>query len=251
MIVREADGVVRVKLQRPDKGNALSSETVAGLADAVAAATRSHARLFVIEGEGRHFCTGFDLSNVAEEDDDRLLARFVRVELLLQAVHAAPFETLALAHGRTMGAGADLFCACNHRWVAGDASFAFPGAAFGIVLGTARLGDTVGARRARQWVESGATIDTAEALEAGLATRRIEPAEAEAGIAALASRCKRLDDDTTAGLQRALDRVRRPRGDAGAGEDLMQLVVSAARPGLRARIAAYRASLSANPSPRK
>jgi enoyl-CoA hydratase/carnithine racemase len=240
--ITQHDDVMHVVLQRADKGNALSAELVDELARAVDAACEANVRLFVLSGEGRHFCTGFDLSGLDAETDDSLLARFTRVELLLQALHAAPFTTLAIAHGRTVGAGADIFCACAERWTVGDTSFAFPGAAFGLVLGTARLADTVGATRTRAWIEGGIAIDDGAAFEAGLVTRRLAPEALDEELAQLAARSRRLDAPTQRGVHQAIDTARRPRGDPGDAHDLMRLVRSAARPGLRDRIAAYRAA---------
>ncbi|MBV7482719.1 enoyl-CoA hydratase/isomerase family protein [Bordetella sp. BOR01] len=238
------DGAVwTLTLCRPDKGNALSAELVQALGAAVGAASADGGvRLLILEGAGRHFCTGFDLSDLDRETDQTLLARFVDVELLLQALHAAPFMTLAIAHGRTMGAGADLFCACAERWVAGQASFAFPGAAFGLVLGTARLADRVGPAHASAWVEGGVPVDGAAALQAGLATRLLDEAGLDAARNELKARTQRLDPETGRAIHLAIGAVRRPRGDDGDAHDLARLVRSAARPGLRDRIAAYRAA---------
>ncbi len=44
--------------------------------------------------------------------------------------------TVALVHGHVFGAGADLFCACQHRFAASDATFRLPGTGFGLVQGT-------------------------------------------------------------------------------------------------------------------
>ncbi|MFD1712749.1 enoyl-CoA hydratase/isomerase family protein [Ottowia flava] len=243
-LVAARDGaVLHLQLNRADKGNALSSTLVTALTDAVDKASQdANLRLLVISGAGRHFCTGFDLSDLDNETDDSLLSRFTRVELLLQAVHAAPFTTLALAHGRTTGAGADLFAACTERWIVGDASFTFPGAAFGLVLGTARLATLVGAPSAASWLQGGAVVDGATALVSGLATRQIESSALVAEQAALTARVSRLDGATQRAIHAAIDATRRPRGEAGDAEDLARLVRSAARPGLRDRIAAYRAA---------
>ena len=239
--------VLHLQLNRPDKGNALSASLVNALGEAVqTAAQDSTLRLLMLSGAGRHFCTGFDLSNLESETDDSLLARFTRVELMLQAVHAAPFTTLALAKGRTMGAGADLFAACTERWIVDDASFAFPGAAFGLVLGTTRLATLVGANKAAAWIQSGAVIDSASALASGMATQRITADEALAQQAHLQARVSRLDEATQRAIHAGIAAARRPRGDAGDAEDLARLVRSAARPGVRDRIAAYRAAQRAN-----
>lgn len=240
-IERQQD-VWHLTLQRADKGNALSAQLVAALTDAVDAAGAANIRLLVISGAGKHFCTGFDLSNLDQENDDTLLARFVRVELLLQAIYAAPFTTLTLAKGRTMGAGADIFSACAERWIVGDAAFAFPGAAFGIVLGTARLADTVGPMQARQWIEGGTTIDSATAISSGLATQQIDASTLDAELGKLTERIGRLDGNTQRTVHDAIDSSRRRRSDAGDAQDLKRLVQSAARPGLCERIRAYRAA---------
>lgn len=236
-------GVLHLQLNRPDKGNALSASLVEALTAALeAAVSDSKLRLLVLSGAGRHFCTGFDLSDLDHETDDSLLARFTRVELLLQAVNAAPFATLALARGRTMGAGADLFAACTERWIVDDASFAFPGAGFGLVLGTTRLATLVGATRAAQWIEGGALIDAASACTSGLATRQMAADALDTESAALLSRVSRLELHTQRAIHAAIDASRRPHGDAGDAQDLARLVRSAARPGLRDRVAAYRAA---------
>lgn len=228
------DRVCSLTLNRPEAGNALSTDLVAALDAALDEGARRGTRLLVLRGEGRHFCTGFDLSRIDEEGDDSLLARFCRIELMLQKVHRAPFPTLAIAHGRCLGAGADLFAACTHRLAVPGAQFAFPGASgFGLVLGTRRLVQRVGAERARRWVETGAAIGFDEALASGLATGSHDEPSGAVDAA-------RGGDATPAGagnpfLQSALDAADPVHDHA----DLALLVRSAAVPGLKARIADY------------
>ena len=131
------DGALHLALDRPDKGNALSPALVASLRMRLEEALRDDAiHTVVFTGQGPHFCTGFDLSDLESIGDAQLLQRFVEVELLLDAVYRSPVRTIAIAHGRTWGAGADLFAACDIRLATPDAQFRFPGAGFGIVLGT-------------------------------------------------------------------------------------------------------------------
>jgi enoyl-CoA hydratase len=236
--VRRQDGCTHLVLQRPQRGNSLSAGLVRVLTQEVEACANDGTRLLVLEGAGSHFCTGFDLSALDEESDDSLLARFVHVELLLQLVHRASFATLALARGRAFGAGADLFAACEQRWIVGEAQFSFPGAAFGLVLGTARLARRVGTAQARQWVRSGEGFDAQAALQTGFASRLLQEDELKSALASLLSQANRLDDTTMSAVHAA------SLGSAEAEDavDLQRLVQSAARPGLRERIAAYRAA---------
>lgn len=239
VLVTHDDGITHIVLNRPDKGNALSAALVASIHTAVQQAHQEPTRLLVISGAGKHFCTGFDLSALEQETDDSLLARFTRVELMLQAIHTAPFPTLALAHGRTMGAGADIVCACSERWIVDDAQFAFPGAGFGLVLGTARLADTVGAWTTHRWIETGTSIATDEALGHGLVQRQVTRTTLPIELQARYTAARRLDSATHAAVHAATELSRRPRGSSGAATDLAALVASAAQAGLKERILAY------------
>ncbi|MFG1238768.1 enoyl-CoA hydratase/isomerase family protein [Xanthobacter autotrophicus DSM 597] len=233
------DAVCRIVLSRPEKGNALSGAAVRDLDRAFDAALTQGARLVVFEGAGRHFCTGFDLSDLDSESDGDLLLRFVTIEGFLRKVFDAPVVTVALGRGSVFGAGADLFAACDHRIAVETPRFAFPGSGFGLVLGTARLASRVGRDRARSILLRGEVIDSARALAIGLVTEQIAEEDIDAALADLVREAKRLDPQTVAAL-RGATKV----GDADA--ELADLCRSAARDGLKARIVAYRAHVLAS-----
>jgi enoyl-CoA hydratase/carnithine racemase len=238
VLASRADGVATLSLNRPERGNALGPELIEALDEAFERAVAHGARLLVLRGEGRHFCTGFDLTDLESLSDGDLLLRVVRIEALLQRIHAAPVTTLAVATGRTFGAGADLFAACDRRIAAAGASFAFPGPAFGLVLGTARLVGLVGRDRAREVLLSGREMTAEAAVMSGLATTVLPPEDIAPEIARAAAEAARLDPATVAALHR---RTTRAEDDA----DLAALVRSAARPGLKQRILDYRAQVAA------
>lgn len=235
-------GCVMLTLNRPTSGNALSASLVHSLNQALDRAEQQRPRLLVLRGAGRHFCTGFDLSDLHAETDDSLLARFTRVEMLLQRIHYAPFATLALAHGRTIGAGADLFCSCTDRWTVGESSFAFPGAIFGLVLGTRRLSQVVGPHQAQSWIETGGTIDAAQALRSALATAHVQTSDLDNAIERLLKQKSRLEDVTQQAIHQAATTLTKGSTEAVSADDLSRLVRSAARPGLKDRIDRYRSA---------
>ncbi|BDG73763.1 enoyl-CoA hydratase/isomerase family protein [Roseomonas fluvialis] len=235
----EAHGAVHtIRLARPDRGNALGPEMVAAIDTALDGAQAAGARLVVLCGEGRHFCTGFDLSDLDALDDGELALRAIRIEILLQRIHALPVSTLAVAGGRVFGAGADLFAVCDHRVALAGTTFAFPGPAFGLVLGTGRLAGLVGDGAARRLLLAGTTIEAKAALTMGLATRVVEPDGVAPAIDSARDAATRLDTPTVGAL---FGRTRRA-DDAG---DLAALARSVARPGLKDRILAYRAHVAA------
>jgi len=269
-----SDGIGWITLARPGRGNALSGDLVEALLGHLTRCVTDplmHTVAFV--GAGKHFCTGFDLEQLEQTTDAELLHRLIRIETLLDAVWRAPVRTVAIAQGRVLGAGADLWVACDQRVLAPEATLRFPGAGFGIVLGTRRLGLRVGAERALQWTSTGTSVDSTLAIQSGLATSVAatappspasgEAASSEAASSEAASGVARshaqaphgepytwrlaqlaplpsVDRATYAALKAA------SRGGDGFGastdsdHDLASLVRSAARPGLKARLLAYR-----------
>ncbi|MEI6759253.1 MAG: enoyl-CoA hydratase/isomerase family protein [Betaproteobacteria bacterium] len=224
-------GITTLTLQRPERGNALGPELVEGLIHAAEAAMADPAvHTLVLRGAGRHFCTGLDLTDLATLSDGDLLLRLVRIETLLALLWYAPIRTVALAHGRTWGAGADLFAVCEQRLAAADTTVRFPGAQFGIVLGTRRLAERIGVDAARALVLEAGELDATQALALGLVTRLADSA---------ADLTPPRPDAATAQAIRSASRA------DGRDADLAALVRSAARPGLQSRITAYRARLLA------
>lgn len=228
-----------ITLARPERGNALGAAMVEAIDVALDGALAAGARLVLFRGEGRNFCTGLDLSDLAEIGDGDLALRILRIELLLQRIHALPVTTAVVAGGRVFGAGADLFAVCDHRVALAGASFAFPGPAFGLVLGTGRLAGLVGDGAARRLLLAGEAVTAARAEQIGLATAVVE--DAAQAIAAAEAGAVRLDAATVAALH-----ARTRRADDAA--DLAALARSVARPGLKARIEAYRAQAAAQRS---
>ena len=226
-------GVLSVTLDRPDRGNALSASLVEEL---IAASEEAFAdasvHTLVLAGTGRNFCTGFDLTDFEQCSDGDLLLRFARIEHLLSMLWHAPIRTACLARGRAWGAGADLLVACDERIAAEGASFRFPGPAFGIVLGTRRLSERIGVDAARNVLTRGLELDAPAALAAGLVNEICTADGAQARLAGLAT-APVADRDT---LRRLREATRADRRDA----DLAALVRSAARPGLKSRLLAYR-----------
>jgi len=223
LVLQERAGeVVILTLNRPERGNALDPATVETLTAAVECAPADGAGLIVIGGEGRHFCTGFDLSGLDQASDGDLL----------RLVYESPVPVMALAKGRVIGAGADLFCAAMHRVAAPEATFRMPGWRFGLALGTRRLGDRVGNDVARLILLEDRVLDAELARTIGLATE-ITPEPGWPAAIAAASGGNRLTPEAAALL---LGLTVPRHGDA----DMAALVESASRPGLRQRLQAYR-----------
>ena len=231
---REGATGLRLTLNRPDHANAVDDGVCAALLSHLRTAADDGTRYVIIDGNGKNFCGGFDLSGIDELSEGDLLLRFVRIEQVLQLLWSGPFVSVACAHGAIYGAGADLVAACSYRIGAPGCRFRFPGYRFGVALGTRRLGCVVGEQKARSVLLANATLNAADAMAAGLLTHLGEQAEWERIVSDVV---RPIEDLAPAAMAALLDNVRQ---DAGAGDrDMAALVRSASRPGLHQRIAAY------------
>lgn len=219
-------------LNRPDKRNALNAELVEALINAVGQAHNAKVDLIVLRGEGKNFCAGFDFSGFEDLSEGDLLWRFVRIEQLLQMLHASPALTVALAHGKNFGAGVDLMAVCKHRVASPQATFRMPGLKFGLVLGTRRLAGLIGVERARQVQQVAQTLDAEQALSFGLLSDVIDQDQWLAVINAQQDSARALPRAARQRLYRVL------RADSD-DQDMADLVRSTVEPGLKERIANY------------
>jgi len=231
LICTREDDVLLLTLNRGSKANSLTPTLVEDLITALD--QPDNVRMAVIRGEGKHFCAGFDLSDISELSDGDLLWRFVRIELLLQKIYHSPFPVVALGHGQIVGAGADLFVACWHRVAAPCAKLKMPGWNFELALGTGRLAALIGQDAARDMLIDTRSISAEKAREIGLASDLIGKEGWEDLVTTLGARARTLPTEATTNML-ALT------GSKNAELDLAALVRSAARPGLKARVEKYR-----------
>lgn len=231
LICTREDDVLLLTLNRGSKANSLTPTLVEDLITALD--QPDNVRMAVIRGEGKHFCAGFDLSDISELSDGDLLWRFVRIELLLQKIYHSPFPIVALGHGQIVGAGADLFVACWHRVAAPCVKLKMPGWNFELALGSGRLAALIGQDAARDMLIDTRSISAEQAREIGLASDLIEKEGWEDLVTTLGARARTLPTEATTNML-ALT------GSKNAELDLAALVRSAARPGLKARVEKYR-----------
>jgi enoyl-CoA hydratase/carnithine racemase len=220
-------------LNRPDKRNALSSILVEALLAYISAASTEGVRLLVLQGNGSNFSAGFDFGGFEVLSEADIVLRFIRIEQLLQAVYHAPFDTLALAHGKNFGAGVDLICSCSRRVANETATFKMPGLSFGIVLGTRRYASRVGHSIARRVLQEGITFEVSMGEASGFLTAQASKQEWPSVIEFSSQAATRLSVTASSRLYgvTAVDT---------RSQDMADLVESASLPGLKERIRAYR-----------
>jgi enoyl-CoA hydratase/carnithine racemase len=192
-----ADGVATVTLSRPEKLNALTFEVYADLRDLLGELPhRGDARVLVLTGQGRGFCSGGDVDAIIGE-----LQRMPAADVLaftrmsggvVKAMRDCPLPIVAAVNGIAAGAGSVLALASDFRLLARSASFAFLFTRVGLAgadMGSAYLlPRLVGFGRAMELLALGDDVSAERALEIGLATQVVEDAEFPAAAEALARR---------------------------------------------------------------
>src|SRR5688500_13345152 len=191
------DGVATVTLNRPEKLNALTFDSYADLRDLLAELPhRGDARVLVLAGEGRGFCSGGDVEEIIGE-----LQRMEAAELLesprmpgavFKALRECPLPVIAAINGIAAGAGSVIALASDFRLMARSAAFAFLFTRVGLAgadMGSAYLlPRIVGLGRATELLMLGESVSADRAVEIGLSGRVVEDEELPRATAELAGR---------------------------------------------------------------
>lgn len=176
------DGILIVTLNRPDKLNALSAETMA-LFEAALHRFRDSPELKVmlVRATGRYFCAGADLKGDNRDGSGQArTASGIREShrLKLNGMQRTYDEMehvekpiVAAIHATCMGGGLELVMSCDFRLAAASASFAFPEGKFGVLPasnGVSRLTRLCGPAWARWLIMANRPVDAGRALVMGL-----------------------------------------------------------------------------------
>jgi enoyl-CoA hydratase len=218
--------VRRLTLNRPDVLNALNSELVEALSDALGrAADDEGSRVLVIRGSGRSFCAGYDLKEEAELERERggpLDAAGWRGALASDVGHMLevfdhPRPIIAQVHGYCLAGGCDLMMMCDLTVASDDAMFGEPEIRFGSGVVTMVMPWLIGARKAKELLFTGEDrIPADEALRIGLVNRVVPRDEIDDRTLELARSIAMLDPVGISLTKRAINRAWEAAGFRGA-----------------------------------
>lgn len=179
-------GVASVTFDRPEKLNALTFDVYADLRDLLAELPhRDDARVLVITGTGRGFCSGGDVNEIIEALQGlgpRELLDFTRMTgTVVQRMRECPLPIVAAVNGVAAGAGAVIAMAADYRLLARSATFSFLFTQVGLAgadMGSAYLlPRLVGLGRASELLLLGEEVEADRAVEIGLANRVVDDEE--------------------------------------------------------------------------
>jgi methylglutaconyl-CoA hydratase len=167
-------GIRRLTLNRPDKRNALNAELVAALKAALREADADDAvRVVAIEGAGKDFCSGADLSALRKIAESSVMENLEDVEELAELFllpRRMRKPVVACVHGRALAGGCGLATACDIVLAAETAELGYPEVRIGFVpaMVMAILRRSVSEKRAFELIVRGRPVAAAEAERIGL-----------------------------------------------------------------------------------
>lgn len=214
-------GIAEIRLNRPDKSNAMNDAMWQELRQACAwVDTTAAARVAVITGSGDHFCAGIDLAmlgsirqHIASPDGARSREALRRLILDLQdclsAIERCRKPVIAAIQGACIGGALDLVCCCDMRYAAADAVFSIKEIDLGMVadVGTLqRLPHLIGEGMARELAYTGRTVEAGEAERLGLVNRLFaSPQALTAGVREIAASIAGKSPLATRGLKEVMN----------------------------------------------
>ncbi len=169
-------GVRIVKINRPTVLNALNSETLMELRDALKECeTDTKVRVVVLTGEGeKSFIAGADIAEMSQKDGSDGVVFAQLGHTVTKFLELMPKPTIAAVNGYALGGGTEMAIACDFILASDNAVFGQPEVGLGIIPGfgaTLRLSRFVGWPMAKELVFSGRRIKADEALRIGLANQ--------------------------------------------------------------------------------
>jgi len=172
--------VATITLNRPDKRNAISYELIDDLIRALDEVNQSSARILIVTGAGKAFCSGMDLENlktlIGRTPEQNLEDSRTMVQLF-RSLYEFPKPTIAAVNGAAIAGGTGLALLCDFTLAVPEAKFGYTEVRIGFVpaIVSTFLLRQVGEKIARDLLLTGRIFDAAEALKIGLINEIVPP----------------------------------------------------------------------------
>jgi methylglutaconyl-CoA hydratase len=230
LILDISGAVATITLNRPDKRNAISAGMMAELQTALDEIEKSHARVGILTGAGKAFCSGMDLemlsaiaqqSPAENQEDSRRLAK------LFRRIWSFPRPLIAAVNGAALAGGCGIATLCDFTLAVPEAKFGYTEVKIGFLpaLVSVFLIRQIGEKRTRDLLLTGRIIEAAEAKEMGLINEIVASEK-------LLARSKELADILIAASPASLSRAKRLMTSAAAASvdaDLERAILENAR----------------------
>jgi (methylthio)acryloyl-CoA hydratase len=238
-LAAERHGSVAVlKLNRPQKCNALDDETIVGIEQFFASLPGGIGAV-LIAGEGEHFSAGLDLSELEERDIAQGIAHSSLWHRAFEKIQFGKVPVVAALHGGVIGGGLELAAAAHVRVAERSAYYALPEGSRGIYVGgggSVRLPRLIGVARMMDMMLTGRTYSAEEGQAMGLTTYLVETGKGFAKGLELAQRIAGNAPLTNFAVMHALPRIAEMDPASGYAVEALMSAIAQADPDAKARL---------------
>jgi enoyl-CoA hydratase/carnithine racemase len=206
-IAREGEVAV-LRLNRPEKLNAISSEMERRLHEALASDLVRTSGAVIVAGEGRAFSAGADISEFEGRSPEDVLRYYHETGGVYEELAALPQPTVAAVHGYCLGGALELALALDFRIADETAVFGFPEVSLGILAssgGLHRATRLFGPARAKELFLLAERFGADDARRAGVLTEVVEEGKALERALEVAARLAALPREAVAVTKQAID----------------------------------------------
>ena len=174
------DRIATITLNRPEKRNAISTEMIQELLPALHECDLSPARVVIITGAGKAFCSGMDLDalkTISAQTGAENAADSRRMAAMFRHLYDFPKPLIAAVNGPAIAGGCGIATLCDFTLAVPEARFGYTEVRIGFIpaLVSVFLRRQIGEKRARDLLLTGRIFDAEEALRLGLVNAIVEP----------------------------------------------------------------------------
>jgi len=224
LLLETTNGIATITLNRPEKRNAISAQMIADFLAALSEIERSPARVAIITGNGKAFCSGMDLemlSAISKQSPEQNLEDSRRMATMFRRIWAFPKPLIAAVNGPALAGGCGIAMLCDFTIASADARFGYTEVRIGFIPALVSLfvRRQIGDKATRDLLLTGRIVEPAEAKAMSLITeivaadrllaRAREVAETllAASPTSLASTKKLLKDSSAAEVDADIERA--------------------------------------------
>lgn len=235
------ENILLVKLNRPEKRNAVNDDLILGL-EQIFNAIPNGIKCAIVYGEGKHFCAGLDLSELKERDAVQGLFHSRMWHRTTEAIQFAKVPTIAVLHGACVGGGLEIASSCAIRVAEKSTFYALPEGQRGIFVGggaSVRLPKLIGIARMTDMMLTGRVYNAEEGERVGFAQYLVEEGSGLEKAMELAQKIASNAGMTNFALTHVLPRIYDSSQSDGLMMEALMATISSSAPEAKERLSDF------------
>jgi len=232
------DNIAILRLNRPQKHNALNDETIIGI-ERFFTSLQDDIGAVLLTGIGENFSAGLDLNELEERDTAQGMAHSDLWHRAFEKIQFGKVPVVAVLHGAVVGGGLELAAAAHVRVAERSAYYALPEGSRGIYVGgggSVRLPPLIGVARMMDMMLTGRIYSAEEGQAIGLTTYLVDVGKGLAKGLELAQRIAGNAPLTNFAVMHALPRIAQMDPASGYVVEALMSAIAQADPDAKARL---------------